>query len=46
MKLDLLEREGKYQNGFCHMPVPTHYKDGSQIPTKVNFTCDNKPGVI
>lgn len=46
MQLDLLERDGKYQNGFCHMPTPTHYEWWIRIPTKVNFTCDNKPGVI
>lgn len=46
MQLDLLERDGKYQNGFCHMPTPTHYAWWLKIPTRVNFTCDNKPWVI
>ena len=24
LQLDLLERAGKYQNGFCHGPIPSH----------------------
>ena len=46
MQLDLLEREGKYQNGFCHMPSPHYSNHGKSNVTKVNFTCDNKPGVV
>lgn len=46
MQLDLLERDGKLQNGFCHMPSPTHYREWMRIHAKVNFTCNNKPGVV
>lgn len=46
LQLDLLERDGKYQNGFCHMPVPTFTGGDSKVRSEVNFTCDNKPGVI
>lgn len=39
MKLDLLERKWKYNNWFCHAPVPVHYKNKKRIPWQVNFTC-------
>lgn len=40
MTLDLLEREGKYNNGFCHWPELVMYKNGKRIPGKSNFTCN------
>jgi hypothetical protein len=40
IRLDLLERKQKYNNGFCHMPIPVHYEDGMCIPGEVNFTCN------
>jgi hypothetical protein len=43
MQLDLLEREGKYQNGFCHGPVPSFYDEGSWVPAHVNFTSEGRP---
>ena len=34
MSLDLLDRKGKYSNGFCHWPQPAWIKaDGSWQPT-------------
>ena len=34
MNLDLLDRKGKYSNGFCHWPQPAWVKpDGSWQPT-------------
>jgi len=43
LRLDLLEREGKYQNGFCHGPVPAFYDRGTWIPAHVNFTSEGRP---
>ena len=39
MSLDLLDRKGKYSNGFCHWPQPAWVKaDGSWQPTVTHFT--------
>lgn len=46
MNLDLLERQRKYNNGFCHMPIPVHYNKGVRIPAEVNFTCNAIIGQI
>lgn len=46
MHLDLLERQRKYNNGFCHMPIPVHYEEGVQMPAVVNFTCNAIIGQI
>ncbi|MBI3229150.1 MAG: peptidase M3 [Burkholderiales bacterium] len=44
MQLDLLERQGKYPNGFCHMPIPAFYdQDGKWIASEINFTSLAKP---
>ncbi len=47
MQLDLLERKGKYQNGFCHGPIPSFY-DANQkwVAGQINFTADAKPDQI
>jgi hypothetical protein len=46
LQLDLLDREGKYNNGFCHWPELVHWKDGERIPGKCNFTCNAVPDQI
>ncbi len=47
MKLDLLERKGKYNNGFCHQPRPTYYdSNGQKITGTTNFTCTAIPGQL
>ncbi|MCW8329877.1 M3 family metallopeptidase [Photobacterium sp. SDRW27] len=46
LTLDLLDRKGKYQNGFCHGPVPSFYDQGTWIPAKVNFTSNAKPDQV
>lgn len=46
LQLDLLERKGKYQNGFCHGPVPAFFDNGTWVPAAVNFTSEAKPGQI
>ena len=47
MQLDLLERKGKYQNGFCHGPIPSYFdKDGQWIAGQINFTAEAKPDQV
>ena len=47
MQLDLLERKGKYQNGFCHGPIPSFYDANNQwVAGQINFTADAKPDQI
>lgn len=46
LRLDLLDREGKYNNGFCHWPMLTHYKKGVRMPGESNFTCNVVPGQV
>ena len=40
LNLDLLDRKGKYNNGFCHWTDLVHFKNGKRIPGKSNFTCN------
>lgn len=44
--LDLLDRKGKYNNGFCHWPELVHFKKGKRMSGKSNFTCNAIPGQI
>ena len=47
MQLDLLERPGKHQNGFCHGPVPSWItEDGRGMPAAINFTAEAKPDQV
>ena len=47
MQLDLLERKGKYQNGFCHGPMPAYYDAaGRWVPGRINFTAEATPNQI
>lgn len=47
LQLDLLERTGKHQNGFCHSPVPAWVdEDGRWIPSAINFTSEAKPDQV
>jgi len=46
LTLDLLDRKGKYQNGFCHGPIPSFNNDRKWQPAKVNFTSNAKPDQI
>jgi hypothetical protein len=47
MQLDLMERAGKYQNGFCHSPVPAWINEhGEWVPSHVNFTADATPDQV
>ncbi|MGV8926184.1 MAG: M3 family metallopeptidase [Ewingella sp.] len=46
MQLDLLVREGKYENGFMHSPVPAFYDQGQWVPGVINFTSLAKPDQV
>src|SRR5262245_34184956 len=47
LQLDLLERHGKYQNGFCHGPVPAWFDEqGRWVPSHINFTSEAKPDQV
>jgi hypothetical protein len=47
LQLDLLERRGKHENGFCHGPVPSWVDEhGRWRPASVNFTADAKPDQV
>ncbi|MFM2482536.1 M3 family metallopeptidase [Celerinatantimonas sp. YJH-8] len=46
LTLDLLDRKGKYQNGFCHGPIPSFYDGGKWVAAKVNFTSNAKPDQV
>lgn len=39
LQLDLLDRDGKYNNGFCHYPDLVMKKDGVLTKGSSNFTC-------
>ncbi len=40
LNLDLLDRKGKYANGFCHWPIPIHFKGSERVVGQSNFTCN------
>ena len=40
LQLDLLDRKGKYNNGFCHYPDIVSFSDGKRNPGAANFTCN------
>lgn len=47
MNLDLLDRENKYSNGFCHWPKVAWTKpDGSWQPSEANFTSLANPKAV
>src|ERR1700733_3680608 len=47
MQLDLMERTGKYQNGFCHGPIPAWVNErGEWVPGQINFTAEAKPDQV
>eukprot|EP00729_Bicosta_minor_P016408 gene16408-31443_t len=47
MTLDLLDRKGKYSNGFCHWPQPAWQKsDGTWQPSVTNFTSLADPAAV
>jgi hypothetical protein len=47
LQLDLIDRTGKYQNGFCHGPGPSWIDEqGRWIPAAVNFTAEARPDQV
>lgn len=47
LQLDLLERTGKYQNGFCHGPIPPYFNAQQQwVKAQINFTANAQPDQI
>ncbi len=44
--LDLLDRKGKSNNGFCHYPKLVEYKGGKRIPGSSNFSSNAIPGQV
>jgi oligoendopeptidase F len=47
LQLDLLERTGKYQNGFCHGPIPSYFDaQANWVAGQINFTANATPDQI
>ena len=46
LTLDLLDRKGKWNNGFCHWPKLVHFEDGKRVPGSSNFTCNVVTGQV
>jgi hypothetical protein len=46
LTLDLISREGKYENGFMHGPFPGFVDRGTYRPSRINFTSLGTPGQI
>ncbi len=46
VQLDLLDRKGKSNNGFCHYPNVVHEKNGKRLPGSSNFTSNAIPGQV
>jgi hypothetical protein len=46
LTLDLLERTGKYENGFMHGPMPSYFDEGKWVPARINFTSNATPDQV
>jgi oligoendopeptidase F len=47
LQLDLLERKGKYQNGFCHGPIPSFFDtENKWVAGQINFTAEAQPDQV
>ncbi len=46
LQLDLLNRKGKYDNGFCHWPDLVYYEGKKRFAGSANFTCNTVYGQI
>lgn len=46
LTLDLVDRAGKYENGFMHGPGPAFYDGGTWRPARVNFTANAVVGQV
>jgi hypothetical protein len=41
--VDLIDRKGKYENGFMHGPTPAFLRRGEWLPAAINFTANAVP---
>jgi len=46
LTLDLVDRPGKYENGFMHGPEPAFFDNGVWRPARVNFTANAVVGQV
>ena len=46
LQLDLVDRRGKYSNGFMHGPYPAWQENGTLHPARINFTANAVPGQL
>lgn len=46
LTLDLIDRKGKYENGFMHLPRPPWYRDSAWVPAAINFTSNANPAQV
>ena len=46
LTLDLLDRKGKWSNGFCHWPDLITYKKDTRLSGSSNFTCNLVNGQV
>ncbi len=46
VQLDLVVRDGKYENGFCHAPQPPFEDGRGRVRARVNFTSTAVPGQV
>jgi hypothetical protein len=46
LTLDLLDRPGKYENGFMHGPEPAFFDRGHWRPARINFTANAVVGQV
>jgi oligoendopeptidase F len=46
IQIDLLDRKGKYSNGFMHGPVPSLDVNGAFSPAAINFSANASPAQI
>lgn len=44
--LDLVDRQGKYENGFMHGPVPAWRERGHLRQARIQFTANAIPGMV
>ena len=44
--LDLVDRKGKYENGFMHGPVPAWRRHEEWRPARIQFTANAIPGMV
>ncbi len=46
LTLDLVDRVGKYENGFMHGPEVAFFDKGRWRPARINFTANAVPGAV